>query len=31
VKILENVTLADLCQRVRKLQGEHSNPLDYII
>lgn len=31
VKILENVTLADLCQRVRKLQGEHGNPLDYVI
>jgi Rrf2 family protein len=31
VKILEKVTLADLCQRVRKLQGEHGNPLDYVI
>jgi len=31
VKILENVTLAQLCERVRKLQGEHANPLDYII
>ena len=31
VKILERVTLAQLCERVRKLQGEHANPLDYII
>ncbi|MEY2407990.1 MAG: hypothetical protein QOF48_660 [Verrucomicrobiota bacterium] len=31
VKILEGVTLAQLCERVRKLQGDHSNPLDYII
>ena len=31
VKILETVTVAELCHRVRKLQGEHSNPLDYII
>jgi Rrf2 family protein len=31
VKILENVTLAQLCERVRKLQGEHANPLDYVI
>ena len=31
VKILESVTLAQLCDRVRKLQGEHSNPLDYVI
>lgn len=31
VKILENVTLADLCQRVRTLQGEFANPLDYVI
>jgi Rrf2 family protein len=31
VKILENVTLAQLCARVRKLQGEHANPLDYVI
>ena len=31
VKILENVTLADLCQRVRTLQGELGNPLDYVI
>ncbi len=31
VKILDSVTLAQLCDRVRQLQGEHSNPLDYII
>ncbi|MST01199.1 MAG: Rrf2 family transcriptional regulator [Pedosphaera sp.] len=31
VKILENVSLEQLCSRVRLLQGEHPNPLDYII
>ena len=31
VKILEAVTVAQLCERVRKLQGEHANPLDYVI
>jgi len=31
VRILDSVTLAELCARVRQLQGEHSNPLDYII
>ena len=31
VKILEGVTLAELCARVRQLQGQHLNPLDYII
>jgi Rrf2 family protein len=31
VKILEGVTLAQLGDRVRKLQGEHTNPLDYVI
>jgi len=31
VKILENVTLADLCQRVRTLQGDLASPLDYVI
>ena len=31
VRILEGVTLAELCARVRELQGEHSNPLDYVI
>ena len=31
VQILEGVTLAQLCERVRQLQGQHENPLDYII
>jgi Rrf2 family protein len=31
VKVLENVTVAQLCERVKALQGSHSNPLDYII
>jgi DNA-binding IscR family transcriptional regulator len=31
VRILEDVTLAQLCERVRKLQGDRANPLDYII
>jgi Rrf2 family protein len=31
VKVLDDVTVADLCERVRKLQGTHSNPLDYVI
>ena len=31
VKILEGVTVAQLCDRVRLLQGRHDNPLDYII
>ena len=31
VKILEAVTVAQLCERVRALQGVHANPLDYII
>jgi Rrf2 family protein len=31
VKILEGVTVAELCERVKKLQGVHANPLDYII
>ena len=31
VKILESVTLAQLCERVRKLQGAHASPLDYVI
>ncbi|HEX3798399.1 MAG TPA: Rrf2 family transcriptional regulator [Verrucomicrobiae bacterium] len=30
-KILEGVTVAELCQRVKDLQGTHANPLDYII
>jgi Rrf2 family protein len=31
VKILDAVTVAELCHRVRDLQGAHANPLDYII
>lgn len=31
VQILEGVSVAELCNRVRQLQGVHSNPLDYII
>src|SRR5881409_3204804 len=31
VKILESVTLAQLCERVRKLQGDRAGPLDYVI
>jgi Rrf2 family protein len=31
VTVLEGVTVAQLCERVRQLQGEQSNPLDYII
>jgi Rrf2 family protein len=31
VRILEGVTLAELCARVRQLQGDRANPLDYII
>ena len=31
VQILERVTVAQLCERVQLLQGEHSNPLEYII
>ena len=31
VKILEDVTVAQLCERVKKLQGVHANPLDYVI
>ena len=31
VRILEAVTLAQLCERVQKLQGDRANPLDYII
>lgn len=29
--ILDRITLAQLCDRVKKLQGTHSNPLDYVI
>ena len=31
VKILESVTLAQLCERVKQLQGVHDNPLEYVI
>ena len=31
VKILEVVTVAQLCERVKTLQGPHDNPLDYVI
>ena len=31
VKILEDVTVAEMCERVKLLQGVHANPLDYII
>ena len=31
VKVLETVTVAQLCERVRHLQGVHENPLEYII
>ena len=31
VRILEEVTVAQLCERVKKLQGTHANPFDYVI
>jgi Rrf2 family cysteine metabolism transcriptional repressor len=31
VKVLETVTLAQLCDRVRLLQGTHEDPLEYVI
>lgn len=31
VRILEDVTVAQLCERVKTLQGPQANPLDYII
>jgi len=31
VKILEDVTVAQLCERVKLLRGPHANPLDYVI
>ncbi len=31
VRVLEGVTVAQLCDRVRHLQGEQPNPLDYVI
>ena len=31
VKILEGVSVAELCERVKQLQGPQANPLDYVI
>ena len=31
VKILENVSIAELCARVKHLEARHTNPLDFII
>lgn len=31
VKVLETVTVAQLCERVKDLQGVHDNPLEYVI
>jgi Rrf2 family protein len=31
VKILESVTVAELCNRAKALEGARANPLDYII
>ncbi len=31
VKILDGVTVAELCARVKQLQGVQANPLDYVI
>jgi len=31
VKVLETVTLSQLCERVRLLQGAHEDPLEYVI
>jgi Rrf2 family protein len=31
VEILEGITVEQLCERVRRLQGQHANPLDYVI
>src|SRR5882757_1125117 len=31
VNILEGVSVAELCQRVKQLQGVHADPLDYVI
>jgi Rrf2 family protein len=31
VQILEGVTVAELCQRARQLEGRPANPLDYVI
>ncbi len=31
VQILEKVTVAELCQRVQKLEEQHAKPLEYVI
>lgn len=31
VQVVDRVTIADLCERYRKLQGELASPLDYVI
>jgi len=31
VAILEGVTVAEMCDRVKQLQGVHANPMDYVI
>ena len=31
VKILEDVTVAELCERVKQLQGVQADPFDYVI
>ncbi|MEI7729508.1 MAG: Rrf2 family transcriptional regulator [Verrucomicrobiota bacterium] len=31
VKTMDNITVADLCARYRKLQGDLNNPTDYVI
>jgi Rrf2 family protein len=31
VQILEGVSVAEMCERVKHLQGVHVNPLDYVI
>jgi Rrf2 family protein len=31
VNIVERLTVADLCERARKLQDIHANPVDYVI
>src|ERR1700722_9610375 len=31
VKILEGVSVGELCERVKQLQGVQANPLDYVI
>ena len=31
VNVLGAVTVADLCERAQRLQGDHKNPLDFVI